>query len=294
MKNTSNNSLEVIGPSKDFESIKKVDENGVEYWTARELVPILGYSRWQHFEEVIKKAIQSCVNSRQFPQDHFTDIGKLTQIGHGTVRRLDDYKLDRYACYLIAQNGDPTKPAIALAQTYFAIQTRKQEIYEGLSEAEKRIAKRAEVSDGNKQLFSTAKKAGVSNFGLFNDAGYKGLYSMPLKDIEKKKEIPKGELLDRAGSQELAANWFRITQTEAKLQRENIKGDSESQKTHFDVGSKVRQTIKELGGEMPENLKPERHIKELKREVKKIKGGKDLEVKKIKGKKKSKNLHFLG
>ena len=239
MKNTSNNSLEVSGPSKDFESIKKVDENGVEYWTARELMIVLGYTLWQNFESVINKAKQSCVNSRQFPQDHFIDINKLTQIGHGTVRRLDDYKLDRYACYLIAQNGDPTKPAIAMAQTYFAIQTRKQEIYDSLSEAEKRIIKRGEVADKNKQLFSTARLAGVSNFGLFNDAGYKGLYSMPLKDIEKKKEIPKGELLDRAGSQELAANWFRITQTEAKLQRENVRGDLESQKTHFDVGSKV-------------------------------------------------------
>jgi DNA-damage-inducible protein D len=165
------NEIIVNGPHKDFESIKKIDENGVEYWTARELVPILGYSKWQHFEEVIEKAQKACINSRQFPQDHFTDAGKLTQIGHGIVRKLDDYKLDRYACYLIAQNGDPRKPAIAMAQTYFAVQTRRQEIADGLPAAEKRIKLREEVRDNNKKLFSTARLAGVSNFGLFNDAG---------------------------------------------------------------------------------------------------------------------------
>ncbi len=206
MKNTPNENreLQTIGPSKDFESIKKIDENGVEYWTARELMQVLGYSLWQNFESVIKKAQQSCVNSRQFPQDHFIDINKLTQVGHGIVRKFDDYKLDRFACYLIAQNGDSSKPAIALAQTYFAIQTRKQEILDNLSETEKRIMKRQEVSDKNKLLFSTAKLAGVSNFGLFNDAGYKGLYTMSLKDVENKKGITKGELLDRAGGEELA------------------------------------------------------------------------------------------
>jgi DNA-damage-inducible protein D len=262
--------LTVIGPSKDFESIKKLDENGVEYWTARELMSVLDYSTWRRFEDVINKAKQACVNSRQFPQDHFADVGKLTQIGHGIIRKLDDYKLDRYACYLIAQNGDPGKPAIATAQTYFAIQTRRQEISQSLSATEKRLKNRQEVTDKNKMLFSTARLAGVSHFGLFNDAGYKGLYSMSLGEIESKKDIPKGELLDRAGSEELGANIFRITQTEAKLKRENIKGDLYSRRTHFDVGKKVRQTMKELGSEMPENLKPEKHIRELKREVKAI------------------------
>ena len=194
----------------------------------------------------------------------------MTQIGHGIARRLDDYKLDRYACYLIAQNGDPSKPAIATAQTYFAIQTRKQEIFDSLSETEKRIQKRQEVTDKNKLLFSTARLAGVSNFGLFNDAGYKGLYSMPLSEIEVKKGVSKGQLLDHAGSEELGANMFRITQTEAKLRRENIKGDLDSRRTHFDVGKKVRQTMRELGSEMPENLKPEKHIRQLKKEVKTI------------------------
>jgi DNA-damage-inducible protein D len=260
-----------MGPSKGFESIKKIDENGVEYWTARELMAVLDYSYWQNFEFVIKKAKQACVNSRQFPQDHFSDITKMTKVGHGIVRKLDDYKLDRYACYLIAQNGDASKPAIAMAQTYFTVQTRRQEIADSLSEVEKRIQKRQEVADKNKILFSTARLAGVSHFGLFNDAGYKGLYSMSLPEIETKKQIPKGQLLDHAGSEELGANMFRITQTEAKLKRENIKGDLDSRRTHFDVGKRVRQAMKELGSEMPENLKPERHIKQLKREVKSIK-----------------------
>ncbi len=260
--------LRIIGPSKNFESIKKLDENGVEYWTARELMSVLGYTLWQNFESVIAKAKQSCVNSRQFPQDHFIDVNKMTHLGHGIVRKLDDYKLDRYACYLIAQNGDPRKSEIAIAQTYFTVQTRRQEIVDGMSEAEKRIQKREEVSDKNKLLFSTARLAGVSHFGLFNDAGYKGLYSMSLTEIETKKQIPKGQLLDRAGSEELGANMFRITQTEAKLRRENIKGDLDSRRTHFDVGKRVRKAMKDLGSEMPENLKPEKHIRQLKKEVK--------------------------
>ncbi|MFA6601295.1 MAG: DNA damage-inducible protein D [Candidatus Paceibacterota bacterium] len=285
MENTSTkNEIQVLGPSKDFESIKKIDENGVEYWTARELLIVLNYVEWRNFEEVIKKAKQACAKSNQFIGDHFVEVNKMTQIGHGTVRKLDDYKLDRFACYLIAQNGDPDKPAIALAQTYFAVQTRKQEIFDGLSSAEKRIMKRKEVSDKNKMLFSTARLAGVSNFGQFNDAGYKGLYTMSLKDIENKKNIPKGELLDRSSGEELAANLFRITQTEAKLKRENIKGNLDSERTHFDVGKKVRQAIKSMGGEMPENLKPEKHIREVKREVRLIK----------KGQKKLKVPEFLG
>ncbi|MDP3962857.1 MAG: DNA damage-inducible protein D [bacterium] len=269
----------INSPHKDFESIKKIDENGVEYWTARELMPILGYSTWRRFEDVINRAQQSCMNSRQFPQDHFVGIGKMVGIGSSTVREVRDFRLSRYACYLIAQNGDSDKKEIAMAQTYFAVQTRKQEIYDGLSEDEKRIFKRSEASDKNKQLFSTAKLAGVSNFGKFNDAGYKGLYTMPLADIEKKKGIKRGQLLDHAGSEELGANIFRITQTEAKIKRENIKGDIEAQRTHFDIGKKVRQTIKEIGGEMPENLKPERHIKELKKEKKLLgkRGRKSLE-----------------
>jgi DNA-damage-inducible protein D len=265
------NKVVINGPHKDFEKIKKIDEDNIEYWTARELMIILGYSNWQNFYIVIKKAKEACTNSRQFPQDHFIDISKMTKIGHGIVRRIDDYKLTRYACYLIAQNGDSSKKEIAFAQTYFAIQTRNQEILENMTEDERRIYKRNEVADKNKKLFSTAHLVGVSNFGKFNDAGYKGLYTMSLSEIEIKKGLKKGKLLDYAGSEELGANLFRITQTEAKLKRENIKGDSEAQRTHFDIGKKVRKTIKEIGGEMPENLKPERHIKELKNRKTKIK-----------------------
>lgn len=202
----------------------------------------------------------------------------MVQIDSSTVRELKDYKLDRYACYLIAQNGDVRKPQIAMAQTYFAIQARKQELSDNLSVEEKRLIDRKKVSDKNKQLFSAARLSGVSNFGKFNDAGYKGLYNAPLSEVEQKKGVPKGELLDHAGSEELGANLFRITQTEAKLKREGVRGDVNSQRVHFDVGQKVRNAIKDMGGEMPENLKPEKHIKELKNE-KKLRGGKKKTLK---------------
>lgn len=252
----------------NFESIKKIDESGVEYWTARELMPLLGYPRWESFDEVISRAVRTAFNSNQNVKDHFRQLTSMVKIGSGSVRAVKDWSLDRYACYLIAQNGDSSKKEIALAQTYFAIQTRKQEIDEALSDDERRLNARNEVINKNKKLFSTAKLAGVSNFGKFNDAGYKGLYTMPLSEIEDKKGINKGKLLDHAGSEELGANLFRITQTEAKLKREGIKGDAVAQKIHFNIGNKVRQTIKEIGGEMPEDLKLELHIKEIKKRIK--------------------------
>ncbi|HEY4514779.1 MAG TPA: DNA damage-inducible protein D [Candidatus Paceibacterota bacterium] len=257
----------IVGPTRTFEQIKRIDENGVEYWTARELMTALGYSKWSNFEEVIKKAQKASVSSGQFVENHFADIGKMVEIGSSAVRETRDFKLDRYACYLIAQNGDSNKKEIALAQTYFAIQSRKQEILESLPEVEKRLMIRGEVSIGNKKLFKTARQAGVSNFGLFNDAGYKGLYGASLAQIENKKKIKKGELLDRAGATELAANLFRITQTDEKLQKDGTSTDLEAKRTHFMVGEKVRQTIKDIGGELPENLNSEKHIKELKKEV---------------------------
>lgn len=267
------------GPSKGFEDIKKNDENGVEYWKARELMPLLGYEKWEKAEEVIGRAARACLNSGQAVDNHFHRTGKMVKIGSNSVREVRDYKLDRYACYLIAQNGDPNKNEIALAQTYFAIQTRRQEIFEQLPDAGKRLFIRNEVSGYNKKLFKTAKQAGVTKFGLFNDAGYKGLYGTSLTDIEQKKGIKKGELLDRAGSTELAANLFRITQTDEKLKKDQIQDERAATNTHFMVGGKVRQTIKDIGGELPENLPTEKHIKEVKKELRQIK---KIDVKKLK------------
>jgi len=261
--------------NKDFENIKKIDENDVEYWEARELMPLLGYDKWENFKKVIDKALETCINSGQNIKNHFPELRKMVSIGSNTVREVIDWRLDRYACYLIAQNGDSKKQEIALAQTYFAIQTRKQEIFEQLSDADKRLLIRGEVSDHNKKLFKTAKKAGVSNFGLFNDYGYKGLYGMPLSEIENKKKIKKGELLDRAGSTELAANLFRITQTDDKINKERVKGEELANATHFEVGRKVRNTIEDIGGTMPEELPVEKHIRELKNKKKRLLKGKN-------------------
>lgn len=259
---SSNNMTSVM--EGDFENIKKIDENGVEYWEARQLMPVLGYKKWEKAEEVIGRAARACINSGEPVDNHFHQLVKMVDIGSNTVRKVREWQLDRYACYLVAQNGDSKKREIALAQTYFAVQTRKQEVFDGLSEADKRLFIRREVMAHNKKLFSTAKKAGVTRFGSFNDAGYRGLYGMSLSALEVKKEIEKGELLDRAGTTELAANLFRITQTDEKLKKDGIRGDANATQTHFMVGGKVRQTIKDIGGTLPEDLPTERHIKELK------------------------------
>jgi len=268
-------------PHRDFEGIKKIDKNGIEYWMARELMFLLGYSQWRNFEEVIGRAARACMESGQDVDNHFAKISKLVKIGSNTVREVGDFKLDRYACYLIAQNGDSSKPEIALAQTYFAIQTRRQEVFEQLPDTAKRLFIRGQVSDHNKKLFKTAKQAGVSKFGLFNDAGYQGLYGAPLSEVERKKGIKKGELLDRAGSTELAANLFRITQTDEKIRNGKIQGEEAASKTHFMIGGKIRQTIKDIGGVLPEQLPPEKHIKEVKKELKHLE---KIERKKLKEK----------
>jgi DNA-damage-inducible protein D len=246
-----------------FEDIKKTDENQVEYWEARELLELLGYSRWEKAEDVIGRAAQACINSGEDVDNHFHQLVKMVNIGSNTVRQIRDYKLDRYACYLVAQNGDSKKEKIALAQTYFALQTRKQELFEKMSEDERRIFIRQEIIEHNKKLFSTARQAGVSRFGLFNDAGYRGLYGMSLKDVEKKKGIKKGDLLNHAGNTELAANLFRITQTDEKLKKEKISNERTATQTHFMVGGKVRQTIKDIGGILPEDLPAEKDIREI-------------------------------
>ncbi|MCK9186550.1 DNA damage-inducible protein D [Candidatus Gracilibacteria bacterium] len=263
--------LSLPGPHKDFEGIKKIDKDGVEYWEARELMIILKYGKWSNFENVIEKAKSACVLSKQNINDHFTDIGKMIQAGKGANKSILDYKLSRYACYLIAQNGDPTKEPIALAQTYFALKTRTQELYENSSEDKKRLMIRGEVTDQNKKLAETAKKSGVTRFGTFNDAGYRGLYGIPLKEIQKKKRLGKDKLLDRAGATELAANLFRITQTDEQLNQRMDKnekiGENIATQTHFKVGGKIRQTIKDIGGTLPENLKPEENIKQLEKRI---------------------------
>jgi DNA-damage-inducible protein D len=271
--------LNTTGPSNGFEEIKEIDGNGVEFWRARNLFPLLGYATWQAFDEVVVRAAKAALKSGQIVENHFSQLTKMVDIGSSSKRAVKDWKLDRYACYLIAQNGDSKIPQIAQAQTYFAVQTRRQEIFDKLSDAEKRLFIRGEVTSENKRLFKTARQAGVSNFGLFNDAGYKGLYGSSLAEVEVKKGIKKGELLDRAGSTELAANLFRITQTDEKINKDKIKGDFEARKTHFMVGGKVRQTIKDIGGELPENLKSEKHIKDVKKDIRLLKKGDKLLLK---------------
>jgi DNA-damage-inducible protein D len=258
-----NEQLTLLSLNKNFEDIKKLDDNGVEYWDGREFMPILGYPKWEKAEYVIKRAAQACLNSGESIENHFHRTVKMVEIGSRTVREIQNWQLDRYACYLIAQNGDPYKKEIAEAQTYFAIQTRRQEMIGQMDDNEKRLYLRGEVSAHNLSLFSSAKSVGVTNFGSFNDAGYLGLYNMHLSQVEEKKNIKRGELLDHASATELAANLFRITQTDAKLKREKIVGQDRASRTHYEVGKKVRQTIKELGGTMPERLPIETNIKKL-------------------------------
>lgn len=254
-------------PHQNFEEIKKIDLGGIEYWAARDLMKLLEYKNWRDFQNTIDKAIHSAKKAGQSPQNHFVHAGKMIKIASGsakeTFREIEDYKLSRYGCYLIAQNGDPRKPAIATAQTYFAIQTRRQELSQSTSDDYKRLYIRDQVKKQNKKLFSTAHRAGVTNFGKFNNMGYLGLYGLSIPKIKQKKNIGKDDILDRANSTELAANLFRITQTEEKLNRENITGQGRASITHLEVGTKVRKSIAEIGGTMPENLPPAPHIKKL-------------------------------
>ncbi|OIP87047.1 DNA damage-inducible protein D [Candidatus Shapirobacteria bacterium CG_4_8_14_3_um_filter_35_11] len=257
--------------NNSFENIKIIKDNS-EFWSARDLMRTLDYLRWENFDEVIKKAKTACQKSNQDVKEHFRDVTKTLITGNKAKISITDIELDRYACYLIAQNGDSRKPQIALAQTYFAIQTRRQELTDQLNSDNKRLFIRSEVTAQNKKLFSTATKSGVKKFGLFNDAGYRGLYNHTLSEIEHKKKIKKGELLDRAGSTELAANLFRITQTEDILSKnKNIHGDIPASNTHYQVGRKVRKTIEEIGGTPPELLPAEKNIKILESEIKKLK-----------------------
>ena len=256
----------------NFESIKHIDENGVEFWYARELMIVLEYKQWRRFEQVIERAKEACKNSNVNVYDHFADVGKIVKAGV-TNKDIGDIKLTRYACYLIAQNGDSRKKTIALAQTYFAVQTRKQELtrqeYEQLSEDEKRLYTRKNVKDKNKYLFDTAKLAGVKNYGKFNNYGYRGLYNgETASDIAKRKGISeKEDILDYMSSTELAANLFRITQTDQVLKNKKIDNEADACKTHHNVGQAVRQTIKRIGGTMPEDLPtPSMSAKQIEKE----------------------------
>ena len=258
-----------------FESIKHVDENGCEYWLARELQKALEYAQWRRFETAIDKAKESCRNSNINVLEHFAGAGKMIKLGKNANRRVDDYKLSRYACYLIAQNGDSRKKTIALAQTYFAIQTRKMEIsekeYSKLTEDEKRLYQRNLTKKGNYSLNIAAKNAGVKNFDKFHNAGYKGLYNgETANDIAKRKGLRyREDILDNMGSDELIVNLFRISQTEQKLRNDDIKTENNANMIHYKVGSKIRDTIKELGGILPENFStPKKSLKQIEKESK--------------------------
>ena len=274
------NELEKINETI-FESIKHVDDDGNEYWYARELQYILGYNQWRSINDLIKRAKVACKESDNNIHDHFAVQRKMVDIGSNTQREVLDYKLSRYACYLIVMNGNPKKEIIALAQTYFAIQTRKQELleeeYNSLTEDEKRLYRRRQTRDGNKILYKIAKEKGVKNFDKFTNAGYKGLYNgETANDIAKRKGLKyREDILDNIGSVELGANIFRITQTEALLEKQEAPNEIIATNTHYKVGKTVRKAIEDLGGTMPEDLPtPNKSLKELEKE------NKDLIIKK--------------
>ena len=268
--------LEIIeNNNKKFEDIKHFDENGVEYWFARELQILLTYKNWQKFEDVIEKAKITCEKSKNTITDHFIQVGKMVQIGSNATREIIDHKLSRYACYLVAMNGDSTKEVIAQAQTYFAIKTRQQEInekeYHSLTEDEKRFYQRDLTKKGNYSLNQIAKDAGVKNFDKFHNAGYKGLYNgETADDIAKRKGLRyREDILDNMGSAELAANLFRITQTEEKLKNDEIQGEKNANNAHNKIGKNVRKFMAQNSGTMPEDLPtPKKSLKQLEKESK--------------------------
>lgn len=261
-----------------FENIKHYTESGQEFWYARDLQRVLEYTEWRNFSTVIEKAKIACQNSGQVVEECFVDVNKTSPMPRGGVKRLDDIMLSRYACYLIVQNGDPRKEIIALGQTYFAVKARQQELvedYEQLSEDQKRLAIRNEMKRHNSALADAVHDAGVIkpiDYAIFQNYGYMGLYNgLKAADIRQRKGLKKGQdILDHMGSTELAANLFRATQTEEKLRRDKVQGKRAANKTHYAVGQKVRKTIEELGGTMPEDLPtPEKSVKQIESEQKK-------------------------
>ncbi len=266
--------LQPVNPNP-FERIRRTNEHDFDFWNSRELAPVLGYTDYRNFEAVIKKAQLACFNSGQEAKDHFVEYNEMVEIGSGAKRELKSLKLSRYACYLIIQNANPGKEIIARGQTYFAVQTRRQELTDQSSENELRLRLREEMKDHNKRLAGTAKEAGVVkplDYAIFQNHGYMGLYGGLMKqDIHRKKGLKKGqEILDHMGSTELAANLFRATQTEDKIRREKIIGKDKANQTHAEVGKKVRQTIQELGGTLPEHLPPAENIKKVATRTKRV------------------------
>ena len=258
--------------SRTFEELKQSNDHGAEFWSARVLQQMLGYSQWRRFEDAINRAITSCEQSGNISQNHFAGAGKMVGLGSGSAREVNDYQLSRFACYLIAQNGDPRKPEIAHAQKYFAIQARKQEHSEQLAADQERLELRKQTSEEFKMLSGAARQAGVQDkmFGVFHDAGYKGLYGGLGGDaIKTRKNIPaKEQLLDRMNATELAANQFRMTQTRDKLARERINSQQQAIQTHKAVGKEVRAAIERIGGTPPEQIPPAEHIKEVEKRIK--------------------------
>lgn len=273
--------------NKSFEDLKKINEYGAEYWSAREIQPLLGYTQWRRFEDAIKRSITSCKSSGNEPFHHFAGVGKMIDIGKGGSRDVTDYHLSRFACYLIAQNGDPRKPEIANAQKYFAIQARRQEISDAIAADVERLELRKNAAEEFKALSGAAREAGVNDkmFGVFHDAGYKGMYGGMGRDaIKRFKKIPEKEnLMDRMGTTELAANQFRMTQARDKLAREQVKDQRTAIKTHESVGKEVRDAIERIGGTPPEHLSPAEHIKVVEKRIKSTSPKLELEDKDAKG-----------
>jgi DNA-damage-inducible protein D len=250
----------------DFDSIKQTNVYGIEYWSARDLAPLLGYNRWERFEVAIQRAITACQQTEQLVENHFPASSKMVSLGSGSQRELKDYYLSRFACYLCAQNGDPRKPEIAAAQAYFAISTRENELHRLREEQEKRLQLRERVAESNTKLTSVAQQSGVQsrNFGIFHNAGYTGMYTLDVEGIRERKRIdPKEDILDVMGRAELAANEFRITQTESKLIQQGALGESAAINTHFEVGKEVREAIQRIGGTMPEDLPSAPNIRKM-------------------------------
>jgi len=273
--------------SKSFENLRKLNEHGAEYWSARDIQPLLGYTQWRRFEDAIKRAVTSCKQSGNEPTYHFADAGKPIEGGKGAVQVVTDYHLSRFACYLIAQNGDPRKPEIANAQKYFAVQARRQEVSDAIAADIERLELRKQTAEEFKALSGAARESGVHDkmFGVFHDAGYKGMYGGMGRDaIKQFKRIPEKEnLMDRMDTTELAANQFRMTQTRDKLAKDKVKDQQAAIRTHENVGKEVRDAIKRIGGTLPEQLPPAEHIKQVEKRVKSAAPKLELEEKDAKG-----------